>query len=357
MFGDRNRRWSPLGLLLLSAGFGCSIGGPDDIVVYTALDRPFSEPVFDTFTERTQIGVRVKYDTEANKTVGLTNLILHEAARPRCDLFWNNEILNTLRLEQHGLLAAYQSPQADHFPAQYRSPTGHWYGFAARARVLLVNHDRVPSDRYPRSIEDLVSPEWNGSAGFAKPLFGTTATHFACLYAKWGAAKTRRFAEQLHRQAKLFPGNRQVAHAVGTGQLAFGLTDTDDAVIERKHGRPVSIIYPDQEVGALGTLLVPNTVALIQNSRHPEAARQLLDFLLSSNVERQLAAGKSSQIPLNTQIKPAKELQLPADLRLMQVDFQFAARQWEPCARMLREVFLNTLDESTSNALISDTRR
>ena len=36
--------------------------------------------------------------------MGLTNLIITEAEQPRCDLFWNNEILNTLRLKEKGLL-------------------------------------------------------------------------------------------------------------------------------------------------------------------------------------------------------------------------------------------------------------
>ena len=30
-------------------------------------------------------------------------MIIAEANRPRCDLFWNNEILNTIRLKEKGL--------------------------------------------------------------------------------------------------------------------------------------------------------------------------------------------------------------------------------------------------------------
>ncbi len=36
------------------------------------------------------------YDTESTKTIGLTNKIRAERSRPRCEVFWNNEILNTL---------------------------------------------------------------------------------------------------------------------------------------------------------------------------------------------------------------------------------------------------------------------
>ena len=74
---------------------GCTSGNRDEVVVYTALDEGFSRPIFADFEEETGVEVRPKFDTEATKTVGLTQAILAEEARPRCDLFWNNEILNT----------------------------------------------------------------------------------------------------------------------------------------------------------------------------------------------------------------------------------------------------------------------
>ncbi len=47
------------------------------------------------------------------------------------------------------------------------------------------------------------------------------------------------------------------------GQLAFGLTDTDDACGAVDRGSPVVIIVPDQKPGEMGTLVIPNTVAMI----------------------------------------------------------------------------------------------
>ena len=113
--------------------FGCWSPPGQQVVVYSALDREFSEPVLDDFSKATGIHVLAKYDDESTKTVGLTNILIQEASRPRCDVFWNNEILNTLRLEQKGLIEAYRSPAAATYPEMYRSPDGTWHGFAARA--------------------------------------------------------------------------------------------------------------------------------------------------------------------------------------------------------------------------------
>jgi iron(III) transport system substrate-binding protein len=280
-----------------------------------------------------------KYDVESTKTVGLVNAIIQERNRPRCDLFWNNEILHTLRLKKLGVLAPCAWPAGSRFPAAYRSPDDDWYGFAARVRVLLVNIRVVPEDQCPRSILDLVEPQWRGRVGVAKPLFGTTATHAAVLFAHWGAPRAREFFQQLKENAQILSGNKQVAVAVGRGDLAFGLTDTDDAIIERDRGQPVALVYPDQEEGGLGALFIPNTLSLIQGGPHAPAARQLGEYLLSPAVEERLAQGDSAQFPLNPTVPIRSRAAPDQAVRAMAADFAAAAEQWETAAAFLRERF------------------
>ncbi|MEA1950544.1 MAG: extracellular solute-binding protein [Planctomycetota bacterium] len=325
---------------------GCWPSSSNDVVVYTALDSQFSEPVFEAFSAETGVDVRSKFDTESTKTVGLANAIGAEAARPRCDVFWNNEILNTLRLEKAGLLEAYNPPNAKIFPAAFRSPKGLWHGFAARARVLIVNTELVPEGRRPDSILDLADPKWRGRAAMAKPLFGTTATHAACLFSVWGDQRAKEFFKRVKaNQTKILAGNKQVALSVAAGRVAWGMTDTDDAIIELEAGRPVAIVYPDQsqdgsgDGDALGTLFIPNTVAIIRGGPAAEQARRLVDFLLSPRVEKMLAAGPSAQIPLNTEVESTTRVKTPKQIKPMLVDFEQAAQKWDTAARFLRDEF------------------
>src|SRR4051794_9423096 len=306
-----------------------------EVIVYTALDQEFSQPIFAEFTEKTGIAVRAKYDAESTKSVGLTEAIIQERARPRCDLFWNNEILNTFRLERAGLLRSYKTPAAAAYPASARSPNGMWHGFAARARVLIVNKNQS----HPKSIRDLTDPQWYDRCGIAKPLFGTTATHAACLFAAWGDAKAEDFFRNVKRNARIMSGNRQVAEAVSANQLSFGLTDTDDAIGEIAKGMPVEIVYPDQGDAEIGTLFIPNTLALIKDSPHPKDAEKLLDYLLSANVERKLAEGPSAQIPLQPNIEASKRVKTPAQVRAMEVDWSAAAAKWDTAAHFLQSEF------------------
>jgi len=313
---------------------------PQEVIVYTALDEVFSRPLLDQFANETGIVVRIKGDTESTKTIGLAQAILAEQARPRCDLYWNNELLHTIRLARHGLLAPVELAEAANYAPEYRSPKGTWFGFAARARVLIVNTDQLKSKaRRPKSILALADPQWRDRCGIAKPLAGTTATHAACLFATWGEEKAKRFLRDVKGNAQILSGNRQVARRVAAGALAFGLTDTDDAMLELESGAPVAIVYPDQKEGQLGTLFIPNTLAVVQGSANQEAARQLLAYLLQAEVEAQLVAGPSAQIPLHQGSLAKPRTETPSTVRAMEVDFSKAAANWENVYEFLREEF------------------
>ena len=314
--------------------------GKGEVVVFAALDREFSEPVLNDFQRESGVRVSAKYDVESTKTVGLVTLIRQQKSRPQCDVFWNNEILHTLRLKREGLLESYSSPAGEPFPAWARDRDGAWHGFAGRARVLLVNTRLLPeADAWPVSVDDLASERWRGKCGLAKPLFGTTASHAALLFSQRGDEAGREFFRAVRRNAEVLSGNKQVAVAVGRGQLSFGLTDTDDALAELNAGSPVRIVFPDQGEGRPGSVLIPNTTAIIKGCRHEDAARRLVDHLLSASVERSLAESSSGQYPLNPKVVTESQVPTPSDVRWMEVDWQAAADNWESSSEFLREEF------------------
>ncbi|QDU54466.1 extracellular solute-binding protein [Aeoliella mucimassa] len=333
---------------MLTAVAGCFKSEPapvadtgQQVVVYTALDDIFSHPILDEYQATTGIEVLTKTDTESTKTIGLTEAIIAERERPRCDLFWNNEVMHTMRLAKLGILEPVEVDQAQFYPAVYRSKQGLWVGFAARARVLIVNTNVLAEARYPKSIKAIIDPLWRDRCGIAKPLAGSTATHAACLFDAWGDEEAKRFFTQVKANAQILSGNRDVAHRVAAGQLAFGLTDTDDAMVEIEAGSPVAIVYPDQRDGEVGTLFIPNTLAVIKGSAHPEQATELMNYLLQTDVEAKLVEGPSAQIPLHSGSKAEARVETPATVRAMEVDFEAAADKWdESAAAFLRDTFM-----------------
>jgi len=312
-----------------------------EVVVYTALDREFSGPILKDFEKTTGIRVRAQYDVESTKTVGLANRIRAEASRPRCDVFWNNEILNTLMLKKEGLLAPCHPPEAQNYAAAWKDPEGYWYGFAARARVILANTRLVPDEAFPRSIYDLADSRWKGRTGIAKPLFGTTASHVACLFAALGPQAAGKYLDSLKaNDVQVHGGNKGCAAAVANGAAAFALTDTDDAIGELEAGKPVRIVYPDGAPDGIGTLFLPNTLSVVRGAPHPAEAAELVNYLLSAAVERRLAEGPSAQIPLNRTAAPNPRVKGPGQVKAMAVDFAAAAAAFEQARQGVELRFL-----------------
>ena len=319
---------------------GTTAGTEREVVVYSALDREFSEPILAEYAKSTGVRVLPRFDVESTKTVGLTQSIIAEAKRPRCDLFWNNEILNTLRLKKMGLLAPFRPKHGSDYPAEFRAADATWYGFAARARILLVNTDLVPEAKRPKRLRDLLDAQWNGRIGFAKPMFGTTATHACTLFAAWGDEVAKAFYRGLKANGiKTYAGNRPVAQAVGAGEIAVGMTDTDDAMLELIAKRPVVIVYPDRGSDELGTLFIPNTLAVSKGAPHSEEAEALANVLLSPATEATLARGQSAQIPLNPKTRAETAVETPRIVKPMRADWEKAVDLWDDVMDFLTSEF------------------
>jgi iron(III) transport system substrate-binding protein len=329
---------------------GC--GGPTSrVVLYCAQDQEFAETSLAEFKKRTGLEVAPKFDTEKDKSVSLYTELIKEKERPRCDVFWNNEPLNTIRLQHAGMLEPYDSPSARPYPDRDKAPDHTWYAFAARARVLIVNTKLVKPEDRPKSLLDLTDPRWKGHVVMARPLFGTSATQGACLFAVLGSDKAKEYYRGLKANGvQVAPGNKQVAEWVGAGRtpdghtVMVGVTDTDDTLDELEKKRPVVMIFPDRDRpkdDKMGTLFIPNTLCILKGSPNPQGARRLVDYLLSAEVEKQLAESEGHQIPLNPEVKaelPAG-METPATVKAMKVDFDEAAKAWDEAYEFLKKEF------------------
>jgi iron(III) transport system substrate-binding protein len=331
----------------------------NSLVVYCTHDLVYAEPVLEEFTRRTGIAVTLVGDTEATKSLGLTERLLREGKQTPCDLFWNNEVLGMIRLQRKGLLQTYSGPATQRFPDRFRDPTGQWCGFAGRMRVWIKRGPRAEGPG-PRASKDFPetegtltpspSPEGRGEPevvsnnppsaiahppfandegpmtkdffsldaqpstlnfqrlAIAKPLYGTTFTQFALLWKLHGAERTKAFHQSLvDRGTRFVAGNAMVRDVVAGGSCDSGMTDTDDVFAALDAGHEV-VMEPIRIDGK--TICIPNTVALIQGSDRPDEARQLLEYLLSEEVELQLAK-TARQIPLG-KVAPEK---IPAEVQ------------------------------------------
>jgi iron(III) transport system substrate-binding protein len=355
-----NSRWMvllPVLAALALTGLWFASASRDALVVYCAHDRVYTEAILKDFERQTGIRVDVRYDTEATKSLGLLNLIVAERERPRCDVFWNNELLGMVDLQSQGLLEPYRGSGWERLPDKYRDADGHWVGFGARLRVQIVNTQQLAADE--ETVQSLFSLE-PSRAAVAKPLFGTTLTHYTVLWHEWGPKRLKAWHHEVRLKGiREVDGNGAVKDLVAQGVCDAGLTDTDDFFVALDDGRPVEMLpvwvsySQSPERGGPGrreeeragravddsqqggreepltltlspqnrgegtkpkTICIPNTAAIIRGTQQVEAARKLIDFLASAESELALARSMSRQVPLG----PVDETQLPDEVRRLQ---------------------------------------
>ncbi|MFN0241401.1 MAG: extracellular solute-binding protein [Planctomycetota bacterium] len=313
-----------------------------DLTVYCSLDQEFGEPLIRQFERESGLTVRVEFDIEANKNVGLAQRIREEAARPRCDVFWSNEFAQVIAMAEDGLLASYDSPSARDIPAEFRDPEHRWTGFAARARIFIVNTDLADPAEI-KSMWDLFDPRWKGKVAMARPLAGTTNTHMAALYEVLGETEAKRYVTKAAELARtgdlnLANGNAHVMRLVREGEVAFGWTDTDDFNVARERGAKVAAVYPDAD--GVGTMLIPNTIAILKTAPHADAARRFVDWALRKEVEAELARSSSAQVPVRADVPRPAHVRGPNEFKVMKVDLRAVGRSIAPRTAELQELFV-----------------
>ena len=73
-------------------------------------------------------------------------------------------------------------------------------------------------------------------------------------------------------------------------------------------------MLPDQDT--FGTLMIPTTVGLVSGTKQPDAAKKLIDYLLSPQVEQKLIEARFA----------GWSVRGGGDVKAMQIDYRAAAQ-------------------------------
>jgi iron(III) transport system substrate-binding protein len=260
------------------------------LTVYVSADEQIARKVFTAFTDKTGIDVAWVGDTESSKNTSLVQRLIREKDRPVADVFWSSEILGTLQLAQKKVLTPCLVTALEHWPEQYRDSSYTWYGFSPRARVIAFDPNKTSKESLPKFW-------WEYSnAAMADPRFGTTSTHVAVM-AMFPKKSSALFGAM--QRKPMIGGNSATVQAVIDGVVPFAMTDSDDVHAAIERGASVDMFMPrhHEDVGG-GTLLIPNTVGIVQGSKKIELAESFVTFLLSEEVAILLASSTSHNIPI-----------------------------------------------------------
>jgi iron(III) transport system substrate-binding protein len=268
--------------------------GGGEVVIYSSIDDPYLRPLMQRFQKQTGIAVRIVTDTEATKSASLAERLVAEKDRPQCDVYWGNEIFHTINLAEQGIFAPYRPGTAEDLPPRWRGGGDLYTDVGLRVRMIAIStrpqYKELASKIH--GLQDLADPALKGKIGICHPGFGTASGHFAAMRIVMGEQKFTEYLRALRaNDIKLLGGNSAVADQVAAGTLVAGPTDNDDINNAKAEGQPIDGVLPDQGPDGFGTLLIPGTVALINNCQHPNNARRLIDFICDRSVEKELIDG------------------------------------------------------------------
>jgi len=313
--------------LLLLTLISCSKESKNEVTVYTTVDQIFSEPILKDFEKETGIKVKAIFDTEETKSTGVLNRIIAEKNNPHCDVFWSGDPIRAIVLKNRGITMGYNSSVAKDIPQNFKDKDYHWIGFSARARVLLYNKKLLKAEDTPQSIFDLLDTKYKGKIAIANPLFGTTSFHFASWFSTLGDSKAKALLAGFKKNSVLIAtSNGDVKKRVLNGEIACGLTDTDDAFTAMEESKDMGIIFLDQK--GIGSLIMPNSLSLIKKSPHNVNGKRLIDYLLSKKTEEKLALS-SAQMPLHKGVQTPSSVSSLDNIVAMKIDYDKTSKKLE----------------------------
>lgn len=288
------RIFAMIALLAVSAaGYAQS----QELNIYSSRHYATDARLYTDFTKATGIKINL---IEAGEDA-LIERIRNEGARSPADVLITTDAGRLWRAEQLGLLQPVTSSVLDRrIPASFREPTGRWFGFSLRARVLAYNKDKVKAADLP-SYESLADPKWQGRVCSRSGSHVYNLSLLASLVEHIGAEKAQAWAQAVKANLARAPkgGDTDQIKSVAAGEcdvaisnhyyyarLAGSAKAEDKAVVAK-----VGLVFPNQ--ATWGTHVNISGAGVVKNAPHRDAAVKFLEYLASDDAQRYFAAGNN----------------------------------------------------------------
>ncbi|OAB31883.1 hypothetical protein PMSM_18810 [Paenibacillus macquariensis subsp. macquariensis] len=191
------------------------------------------------------------------------------------------------QLKKNGKLIRYSSRMVDKIPGIYKDKDGYWTGMYMGALAIGVNEQVWKQDpllatlALPERYEDLLRPELKGKIEIPDPeTSGTGYTLLASLAQERGEEKAVELMHALKIQSSstTFSGISS-AQRLAVGEVAAVVSFMGDQLRFTNSGYAIYSSIPPQAGWEIGA------VSILKSGDNKAAAKQLVDFVLSSDAQ------------------------------------------------------------------------
>jgi iron(III) transport system substrate-binding protein len=190
---------------------------------------------------------------------------------------------NVMELKRSGILARYRSPEARFYPPGQHDKDGYFHSDSLGLATVAYNHQLVKKEEAPQGYSDLLNPKWKDSLSIdLEPERALMAWLLA-----WGEPKTRDFVQKLIANgATVRRGHTLQGQLLCAGEFKIAVEIYPDAILRMKQkGCPATIVFTNPTPAVIG-----GTYGIYANAPHPHAAALFIDFALSAEGSKILAA-------------------------------------------------------------------
>ena len=242
-------------------------------VIYGSLESDTMEAISKAFTKKT--GIEVDYWRASATKVMDRAQSEFRAGKPLFDGIATND--NPLQIMQkEGLFAKYDSPSAKAFPKDSIDPN-----LGPRYRNVIIgivyNKGSIKAADAPKSLEDLVKPQYRGKIVMPDPTQHTTTTQWVASLDKvlGGKEKADKFIRDLAAQKPILVESLlPAAERVATGETPIAITYVKYAFIFGQKGAPLDYVRLPKMMGD------GHYMPIAAKAPHPNAAKAFVDFFL-----------------------------------------------------------------------------
>lgn len=297
---------------------------------YTTLLEEASKPIQQAFMAKYP-GIEVKVVRAAAPVNAKKIIDEHKAGAVQADLFDGSSTAGLLMAEQ--LVQPYISPSAATIPAQFKDPQGYWTSTVLYYMTLGYNPTMVPAGEVPKTWEDLLKPQWQGKMAWSAELAPTAAQGLIgnvllTMGQEAGMQYLRRLSSQRIANIQINP--RRIVGMVARQEYPIGLQlMVHHTVMAQREGQTVNWVRMEP-LTATG-----NAIGIARHAPHPNAARLMVDFILSTSGQSLLKA--ADHIPSNSLVDSGfPELK---DLKVQFISPVLAAQYNAQWTAVFRELF------------------
>lgn len=284
----------------------------ESLVVYCGRSEQLVGPLMERFEKASGLEVQVRY----GKTAQLAATILEEGKRSPADVFFAQDAGALGALSAAGRLKELPESLLDQVDARFISRRKQWVGITGRARVVVYNTEQLNPGDLPKGIDGFLDPKWNGRLGWA-PANGSFQAFVTALRKQRGDEGAKVWLEGIQKNhPRVYPKNTPIVAAAGAGEIDAGFVNHYYLYRFKTDAGDFSAANHFLSGGDPGALVNIAGAGILDSSRQFEAAKELIEFLLSHESQEYFAT-EVKEYPLvpsvsaSTDLVPLQDIEVP----------------------------------------------